>query len=80
MCLNDKFGGLLRKGGIYIIYICAHVPETQKCVNFVNFVNNWQIRQYGIIVNMQLLCIFTELIAFFPDFAHFTFFLSKFLQ
>ena len=31
---------MYRKGGVLYYTICAHVPETQKCVNFVNFVNN----------------------------------------
>ena len=30
---------MYRKGGVLYYTICAHVPETQKCVNFVNFVN-----------------------------------------
>ena len=36
MSLNDKFGGLFLRGGVLYYTICAHTPETQKCVNFVN--------------------------------------------
>ena len=35
MSLNDKFGGMYRKGGVLYYTICAHVPETQKCVTLV---------------------------------------------
>ena len=118
MSLKDNFGGMYRKGGVLYYTICAHVPETQKCVTFVTFVTFWhkcqrvtalfvtlwhkcqryctvctlwqikhyctvctfwQICQREIIVNMQLLCIFTELIAFFSDFVHFTLKLFKIL-
>ena len=96
--LNDKFGGLFLRGGVLYYTICAHVPETQKCVTFVTFVTFWHKyqryctvcnRSHGllfwhkyqreVIVNMQLLCIFTELIAFFSDFVHFTLKLFKIL-
>ena len=80
MCLKDNFGGIFRKGGVLYYTICAHTPETQKCVNFVNFVNNWQKCQCRIIVNMQLLRFFSYLIAFFSDFVHFTLKLFKILQ
>ena len=55
------------------------MPETQKCVNFVNFVNNWQKCQCRIIVNMQLRWFFSTFIAFFSDFVHFTLKLLKIL-
>ena len=29
---------MYRKGGVLYYTICAHVPETQKCVTFVTFV------------------------------------------
>ena len=50
---------------------------TLKCVNFVNFVNNWQKCQCRIIVNMQLRWFFSTFIAFFSDFVHFTLKLFK---
>ena len=77
MSLKDNFGGMYRKGGVLYYTICAHTPETQKCVNFVNFVNNWQKYQCKLIVNMQLLRFFSYSIAFFSDFMHFTLKLFK---
>ena len=78
MSLNDKFGGISRKGGVLYYNICAHVPETQKCVTFVTFVTIWHKIQHEIFVNMQLRWFFSTFIAFFSDFVHFTFFYPNF--
>ena len=41
-----NFGGMYRKGGVLYYTICAHVPETQKCVTFVTFVTLWHKYQH----------------------------------